>query len=170
MNAYYIDLDGSTEGPFSLDELRGLYAARRISPATLYAKEGALEWSPIGTIEPLINPRPVRKPKARRGDWYCTTCGHVGRSGTFTKGSLGIEIVLWLFFLIPGLIYSLWRLSNRYGVCRNCDRGTIIPCHSPKAREFVDFQEGPPSMAFGFACIGLAIAFAVAIILILRNL
>jgi len=50
----------------------------------------------------------------------CTNCKFTGSAKLFTPGSLAIEIVLWLCFLIPGLIYSLWRHSVRYWGCPEC--------------------------------------------------
>lgn len=48
----------------------------------------------------------------------CTACGYVGEPTTATKGSFGVELVLWLCLIIPGLIYSIWRLSSRHDACR----------------------------------------------------
>ena len=66
---------------------------------------------------------------------YCTACGTVGPSKTVTKGSLLIEIVLWLFFLVPGLIYSIWRLTSRHEACKACGSKAIIPLDSPRAQQ-----------------------------------
>lgn len=64
---------------------------------------------------------------------HCTTCGHEGETKTQTRGSLGIEIVLWLCFLIPGLIYSLWRHGSRRAICASCGATTLVPTTSPVA-------------------------------------
>lgn len=50
----------------------------------------------------------------------CPNCGYEGMPKSYTGGSMGIEIVLWLFFLLPGFIYSIWRLSTRCYVCPKC--------------------------------------------------
>lgn len=65
---------------------------------------------------------------------YCTSCGHEGRGRTRTRGSLLIEIVLWLCFLIPGLIYSIWRQSSKHKVCASCGASSLVPVGSPVAR------------------------------------
>lgn len=67
----------------------------------------------------------------------CTSCGYTGEPITITKGSIGIEIILWLCFLIPGLIYSVWRLSSRHDGCPNCGQTTLIPVNSPMAKKFI---------------------------------
>jgi len=64
---------------------------------------------------------------------FCTTCGHEGTTRTHIKGSLGIEIVLWLCLILPGLIYSIWRLSSRAEVCSSCGAATLVPANSPVA-------------------------------------
>jgi hypothetical protein len=48
-----------------------------------------------------------------------------------TKGSILIEIVLWLFLIVPGLTYSLWRMTTKYRVCRDCGSVAVIPKNTP---------------------------------------
>ena len=67
----------------------------------------------------------------------CTSCGYVGEPRTITKGSMGVEIILWLCFLIPGLIYSVWRLSSRQDGCPSCGQTALIPRASPMAQKFL---------------------------------
>ena len=45
-----------------------------------------------------------------------------------------MEVVLWLFLIIPGLIYSVWRLVSRQSVCPACLSSHILPLDSPKAK------------------------------------
>jgi ssDNA-binding Zn-finger/Zn-ribbon topoisomerase 1 len=73
--------------------------------------------------------------KARQaGHLYCTSCGATTSGKSHTRGSMLVEIVLWLCFLLPGLIYSAWRLSTREQVCSVCDAPGLIPVNSPRAR------------------------------------
>jgi len=67
----------------------------------------------------------------------CTQCGTTGKTKSFTRGSTGAEIILWLFFLVPGLIYSMWRLSSRSEVCASCSSQNVVPVHSPVGRELM---------------------------------
>jgi len=53
------------------------------------------------------------------------------------KGSLLTEVVLWCFFLVPGLIYSIWRHASVYYGCAKCGAGTVIPLDSPIARKLL---------------------------------
>ncbi|HEU0080601.1 MAG TPA: hypothetical protein VFQ72_01060 [Candidatus Paceibacterota bacterium] len=68
----------------------------------------------------------------------CTQCGHVGKPVYATKGSFGIEMLLWLFFLVPGLIYSIWRLSSKTNVCEQCKSPSLIPVTSPNAKSIFE--------------------------------
>jgi hypothetical protein len=73
--------------------------------------------------------------KARRaGNLYCTSCGATSGGKSHTRGSILVEIALWLCFLLPGLIYSVWRLSTRQQVCAVCEAPGLIPISSPRAR------------------------------------
>ena len=47
-----------------------------------------------------------------RDTFYCPNCGTIDHPMTITRGSFWVEVMLWLFFLVPGLIYSVWRLST----------------------------------------------------------
>jgi predicted RNA-binding Zn-ribbon protein involved in translation (DUF1610 family) len=68
-------------------------------------------------------------------DYICTSCGHQVDPKTKVRGSIWIELVLWLFFIIPGVIYSFWRLSNKYKVCPECGKETLIPMDSPMGKQ-----------------------------------
>lgn len=70
----------------------------------------------------------------------CSQCGHIGSSQTAIKGNFTIEIVLWLFFIIPGLIYSVWRSSSRHKVCPKCGGSTLIPLDSPVGQKIITDQ------------------------------
>lgn len=65
---------------------------------------------------------------------YCRNCGSIAKPRKHTPGSFLIEIVLWCCFLVPGVIYSLWRLSARREVCAKCGAGNLIPPDSPNAQ------------------------------------
>ena len=68
------------------------------------------------------------------GALFCKECGHAGVPVSATPGSIWIELVLWCFFLIPGLVYSLWRHHKRHPACAMCGSAALIPPDSPMAR------------------------------------
>lgn len=67
----------------------------------------------------------------------CITCGHVGPSKRETRGSFIVEVFLWFIFLLPGIVYSLWRHATRYDACPECGAANMIPATSPVARKLM---------------------------------
>jgi hypothetical protein len=65
---------------------------------------------------------------------FCTRCYQVGFPRKETKGSFLVEVALWIFLIVPGLLYSLWRLSTRHPVCRACGSPELVPPTSDRAR------------------------------------
>jgi len=65
----------------------------------------------------------------------CTKCGFVGQPQDITKGTLVMEICLWLLFLVPGFIYSIWRLASRHKGCPKCKSADMIPVDSPMGKK-----------------------------------
>lgn len=72
-----------------------------------------------------------------RPNFICTRCGVVQDPATAVKGSMLIELVLWLMFIVPGLIYSLWRLSSKHTKCRACGASELIPVDSPAGQKLL---------------------------------
>jgi hypothetical protein len=67
----------------------------------------------------------------------CTQCGYVGEAKGAIKGNALIEIILWLFLIVPGLIYSIWRSSSRHKICPKCKSNSLIPVDSPRAKKIM---------------------------------
>lgn len=89
-------------------------------------------------IPPASSSRPVataRGPVYPKNACICSNCGCIGKPKTVTRGSIFIEIVLWLAMLIPGLIYSIWRLTTRYKACPKCLADHPIPLNTPRGRQ-----------------------------------
>lgn len=70
-----------------------------------------------------------------KSQYVCTVCGHIGWPKTKTKGSILVELLLWCAFIVPGLIYSIWRLTSRQKVCPKCSAPHMIPTNTPKGIE-----------------------------------
>lgn len=96
---------------------------------------------------------------------FCQNCGNTGRSRRPLRGSWGIELVLWLFLLIPGMIYTFWRRSGP-ATCAFCGSPHIIPADSPIAQHALAslpaaVHRSPPRqpwifqtvVALGFICL-----------------
>lgn len=74
---------------------------------------------------------------AAGGAFVCSTCGTRGAPKRRTKGSTLLELFLWLCLIIPGLIYSIWRVTSREEVCPACG-GKMIPIATPRGRALID--------------------------------
>jgi rubredoxin len=64
---------------------------------------------------------------------YCTHCGYTNEPVHVTKGHLLIEIILWCMYLLPGMIYTVWRKATMYWACPVCAGNELIPPDSPRA-------------------------------------
>ena len=74
--------------------------------------------------------------------FFCKTCGFVGRPKNSTEGSILIELILWCFFIVPGLMYSVWRMTSTKKICSSCGSYELIPANSPIARQTLNKAEG----------------------------
>lgn len=80
-----------------------------------------------------------RELQARQATGFvCSNCGtYNAEPARPFPGSGAVEIVLWLWLIIPGLLYTIWRHQNRRYVCRSCGSTGLIPADSPKGRELL---------------------------------
>jgi hypothetical protein len=67
----------------------------------------------------------------------CRSCGTVNNGRLVTRGSFVIEIILWICFLLPGLVYSIWRYNTQFTACNACGGKEMIPVDSPIGRQIV---------------------------------
>lgn len=68
----------------------------------------------------------------------CTQCLNQVKPKGVVRGSIIIELGLWLFFLLPGLIYSLWRVAGgREPTCPECGGHNLVPLDSPAAKTLI---------------------------------
>lgn len=64
----------------------------------------------------------------------CPNCGSVTSPETKYRGNFAIELILWLCFLIPGLIYTIWRATSKYSACPACGHTGMIPLNTPNGK------------------------------------
>lgn len=81
-------------------------------------------------------PRPARTFSDK--EMVCPHCGYLGVVKRQPKGSFWIELVLWLAFLLPGLIYSIWRLTNTHTICPSCGSDGMVPALSPRGKKLIE--------------------------------
>lgn len=81
-------------------------------------------------------PPPAKRPASQAGRSICGNCGSIGTPKKTAPGSFLVELALWLCFLVPGIIYSLWRVSTKQPACRSCGAlHSMVPLHSPRGRQ-----------------------------------
>lgn len=87
----------------------------------------------------------------------CDSCGSRGKPRNKTKGSIWIELLVWIIgialaptvsylviFLPIG--YSVWRLITKEKVCPQCEKvGTLIPLSTPMGQELAEKNSEKPS-------------------------
>ena len=64
----------------------------------------------------------------------CSSCGEVDKLKSVVHGSIFIELILWLCFIIPGLVYSIWRHTTKHKECSSCGCGELLKVTSPKGK------------------------------------
>ncbi len=63
----------------------------------------------------------------------CTNC--YCTKPAIVPGSFLIEIILWCFMVLPGLIYTIWRKLKNNAICPSCGKNSLIPIDTPKGQE-----------------------------------
>lgn len=71
----------------------------------------------------------------------CTMCGYVGYPRRKASGSCLIEAILWLCFIIPGIIYTIWRLTSKSIICPKCKNTSMIPVNTPQGQKLLSEQQ-----------------------------
>jgi hypothetical protein len=97
-------------------------------------------WILIGIIAAVIALRHLGAAQRGARRCYCPRCGTVAAPQSRARGSRGIELLLWLCFIIPGLIYSFWRRAE-VETCPACGEAGLIPASSPRAQAELKARE-----------------------------
>ncbi len=71
---------------------------------------------------------------------YCNKCKQSGESKL--KGSGWITLILILFYIIPGLIYMIWRRSG-LGECKFCGSADVIPVSQKPIQHNLNMNHQP---------------------------
>lgn len=71
------------------------------------------------------------------GAYVCTVCQHVGQPKLVLKGSAWVAFFLLLLWLVPGIIYIIWAITNRRKCCEMCSSVNIVPANSVTGRRLL---------------------------------
>ena len=84
-----------------------------------------------------------RKPPIGMVCRNCETYGYPVYGAT--KGSALITVILFCFFIIPGVIYAIWRNTGRRMVCAHCGSAALVPWDSPVGQRIYAMGQAPPA-------------------------
>lgn len=99
-----------------------------------YLKEGSSGWQALillaGVFWFIFFPFFFINAATRPASIRCPNCGYTGIAHPSVKGSTIIEIGLWLIFLLPGALYSVWRVGSRKLRCPDCEFEYVVKLKS----------------------------------------
>jgi len=75
--------------------------------------------------ECILNPKQEMR-------YYCNAC-HNHSANAKMKGNGWVELLLYLLYIAPGLIYSVWRRSGTRNICPVCTKDALVPAASAKS-------------------------------------
>jgi len=68
----------------------------------------------------------------------CRNCETISEPKIIPVGNVAIEIILWLFLLIPGIIYSIFVRSRPDKLlCPSCNQDAMIDPYSPVGQQIL---------------------------------
>ena len=65
--------------------------------------------------------------------YVCMDCGCQRDPINAKRGLLVIELFMWLLYIFPGVIYSIWRRVRKQQVCPNCRNPSVVLTSSSRA-------------------------------------
>ena len=65
--------------------------------------------------------------------YVCMECGCQQKPVDAKRGLLVIEIFMWLLYILPGVIYSIWRRVRTQQVCSKCRTPSVVLTSSSRA-------------------------------------
>lgn len=79
---------------------------------------------PVGALRRAAQQAKVeeaaRKQAAADAGIKCPRCGEVDMPTARRRGSLGLHIVLYMMWIVPGVLYGMWRDRKLIFTCRRC--------------------------------------------------
>lgn len=85
--------------------------------------------------------------KMAKQQLVCTLCGYAGEAKQKARGNGLVEFILWWFFIIPGLLYSIWSRGGKgKSVCPKCGNDKMIPQDTPLGQKLMSEHPQAPRM------------------------
>jgi hypothetical protein len=64
----------------------------------------------------------------------CTVCYAIGDSVIVKSGSYRLQLILYLFGIIPGILYRKWRDSTARRACAHCKQDALVSLYTHQGR------------------------------------
>ncbi len=71
-------------------------------------------------------------------EYICPNCKYIGKPETHSKGNFLAEVLLYVCFILPGLIYSIWRESTTKRICPKCRGALMVRKDSPMGQKILE--------------------------------
>ena len=56
----------------------------------------------------------------------CPNCKFTGEGKIKVPGTFALELILYFFFIVPGIAYTIWRKANMKPICPQCSFEFVI--------------------------------------------
>ena len=73
--------------------------------------------------------------------YFCTYCGNKGYPILVARGHVFFEVILWVCYIVPGIIYSIWRRVRTKEVCPECNHSAMVSAYSAKAKQLMALSD-----------------------------
>ena len=71
-------------------------------------------------------------------EFICKNCNYIGEvDGGEMRGNFWVSTILWTLYMIPGIIYSIWRRSAKKR-CKKCGSGSLIKLNSAEGKKAME--------------------------------
>lgn len=79
-----------------------------------------------------------------RKKYLCLECGCQREPVMANRGMLIIELLMWLLYILPGVIYSIWRRVRKQEICPNCRTPSVVLTASSRAMKMMRLMKMYP--------------------------
>ena len=142
--------------PFTFDQVKQLCADGTATGETMYCLAGSSDWLLLKNLFPEqatlhFNLGEWRSPYQRRRLIKHPSPYATGTKNLFglwinrlskistSKGNFLVAVALYIFFCIPGIIYTIWALTSyNRAACVACGSTRIVPVESPQGRAILE--------------------------------
>ena len=69
--------------------------------------------------------------------YVCTACCCTDKPIKYRRGRNKREILLWICFIVPGLLYTIWRNTSTILACPRCETTTMISTKTPHGQRLI---------------------------------